>query len=64
MSPALREGFPEQATGVSAALATQERHPKGVPNTQLAKVTGCFSESSLHRLSKDIDDRQEFHKVL
>ncbi|WP_375477572.1 hypothetical protein [uncultured Nostoc sp.] len=24
---ALREGFPPQATAVSAALATQERHP-------------------------------------
>ncbi|WP_143845254.1 hypothetical protein [Nostoc sp. T09] len=26
---ALREDFPPQATGVSAALATKERHPKG-----------------------------------
>ncbi|WP_392530454.1 hypothetical protein [Nostoc sp. C117] len=29
----------------------------GVPNTQLAKVAGCFSDSSLQRLSKDICDR-------
>ncbi|MDZ8264372.1 hypothetical protein [Nostoc sp. ChiQUE01b] len=36
----------------------------GVPNTQLAKVAGCFSDRSLQRLSKDIDDRQQLNEVL
>ncbi|AUB35764.1 hypothetical protein COO91_01655 [Nostoc flagelliforme CCNUN1] len=36
----------------------------GVPKTQLAKVAGCFSDRSLQRLSKDINDRQQLNEVL